>query len=123
MAKKTKKAKKSKMTMILIPGRSSKQGVGLNIGKLKSEYREVTSTVEMNEHDMATLGLAEGDKVRLSNRIGKTVVTCASKTDEDLPRGLLFIAYGPPSSALMDGETFGTGMPGSKNFEVEVESA
>jgi formylmethanofuran dehydrogenase subunit D len=38
-----------------------------------------------------------------------------------LPAGLLFMAYGPPSSQLMAGETQGTGMPNSKSFEVEVE--
>ena len=41
---------------------------------------------------------------------------------EDLPAGLLFIAYGPLSSALMGSETAGSGMPMSKNIEVEVEA-
>jgi formylmethanofuran dehydrogenase subunit D len=31
------------------------------------------------------------------------------------------MAYGPPSSQLMGGDTQGTGMPMSKAFEVEVE--
>ena len=35
--------------MMLIPGRSSKQGTSLNKGKLKEEYLEVTSTLEMNK--------------------------------------------------------------------------
>ena len=34
--------------MMLIPGRSAKQGTSLNQGKLKEEYKEVTSTLEMN---------------------------------------------------------------------------
>ena len=33
------------VTMLLIPGRSSKQGTSLNKGKLGDEYREITSTV------------------------------------------------------------------------------
>ena len=37
--------------MMLIPGRSSKQGTSLNKGKLKEEYQEVTSTLEMNKND------------------------------------------------------------------------
>ena len=83
-------------TMILIPGRTSKQGTSLNIGKLKPEYQEVTSTLEMNQDDMERLGLANGDQVRLSNSVGETVVSCKGRKPADLPSGMLFIAYGPP---------------------------
>ena len=107
-------------SMLLIAGRSSKQGTSLNVGKLKDEYQQVTSTVEMNALDMERLGLKEGDKVRLRSPIGETVVHCKPRKPEDLPAGMLFMAYGPPSSALMAGDTAGTGMPISKNFMVEV---
>ena len=108
-------------TMILITGRSNKQGTSLNAGKLKPEYRDVTSTVEMNTDDMARLGLKEGDKVRLRNEVGESIVRCVGRKPTDLPSGILFMAYGPSSTQLMGGETAGTGMPLSKNFEVEVE--
>ena len=108
-------------TMTLIAGRSSKQGTSLNVGKLKEEYIQVTSTVEMNEGDMVRLGLKEGDKVRLRTEIGEAVVRCKGRKATDLPAGLLFMAYGPSSSQLMGGDTAGTGMPISKNLEVEVE--
>lgn len=108
-------------TMTLIAGRSSKQGVSMNLTKLEGEYVEVTTTLEMNEVDMARLGLKEGDKVRLRSETGETVLRCKSRKAEDLPQGLLFIAYGPSSSQLMGGDTAGTGMPLSKNLEVEVE--
>jgi formylmethanofuran dehydrogenase subunit D len=107
-------------TMLLIAGRTSKQGTSLNAGKLKDEYRDVTSTVEMNALDMARLGLKDGDKVRLRTAVGETVVRCKQRKPEDLPAGMLFMAYGPPSSQLMAGDTAGTGMPISKNFVVEV---
>ena len=64
-----------KEKMILIPGRSSKQGTSLNKGKLKEEYQTVTSTLEVNEDDMIRLGLEAGDKVKLSNEIGETIVS------------------------------------------------
>lgn len=108
-------------TMSLIAGRSSKQGVSLNTGKLEGEYVEVTTTVEMNVDDMARLGLKEGDPVRLRSETGETIVRCKGRKAEDLPAGLLFMAYGPSSSQLMDSDTAGTGMPISKNFEVVVE--
>ncbi len=108
-------------SMILIPGRTSKQGTSLNKGKLKDEYIEVSTTVEMNLDDMTRLKLQEGDQVRLSNEIGSTVVRCKGRKPEDLPAGILFIAYGPPSSQLMGSDTAGSGMPLSKHMRVSVE--
>ncbi len=110
-------------TMILIPGRSSKQGTSLNAGKLKEEYLTVTSTLEMNEDDMKRLKLEKGDKVRLTSEVGETVVTCTPKKASDLPSGMLFIPYGPPSCELMGADTAGSGMPLSKQIEVQVSPA
>lgn len=107
--------------MILIPGRSSKQGTSLNQGKLKDEYKQVTSTLEMNKDDMEKLDLIDGDEVRLSNDTGETTVRCLGVKPEDLPAGTLFIPYGPPSSQLMASDTAGSGMPLSKHMEVEIE--
>ena len=107
--------------MILVPGRSSKQGTSLNQGKLKEEYQEVTSTLEMNQDDMVRLKLVDGDTVRLKNEIGETTVKCIGKKPEDLPAGMAFIPYGPPSSQLMASDTAGSGMPLSKHMEVEIE--
>jgi formylmethanofuran dehydrogenase subunit D len=108
-------------TMTLIAGRTAKQGTSLNAGKLKPEYQDITSTVEMNSEDMARLGLADGDQVRLTTAEGSIVVRCKGRKPEDLPASLLFLAYGPPSGQLMGGDTALTGMPISKNLEVEVE--
>jgi formylmethanofuran dehydrogenase subunit D len=109
------------VSMLLIPGRSSKQGTSLNKGKLKEEYLAVTSTAELGEEDMTRLGLAEGDRIRLSNHVGETVVTCVQKKAGDLPPGMIFMAYGPFSSQLMEEDTAGSGMPLSKHIEVMVE--
>tara|TARA_B100000949_G_C14146733_1_gene392977 strand:- start:300 stop:653 length:354 start_codon:yes stop_codon:yes gene_type:complete len=108
--------------MILIAGRNSKQGTSLNAGKMKPEYIEVTSTVEMNEEDMKKLNVQEGDEVEISRSDAKITAKCGKpKKTEELPSGLIFMAYGPPSSNLMtDGDTAGSGMPISKNLEVEV---
>ena len=107
--------------MLLIPGRSSKQGTSLNKGKLSDEYQEVTSTVEINAEDMARLGFNSGDKLRLKNHIGEVIVTCVPKKATALPHGMIFIAYGPTSSRLMEGDTAGSGMPLSKHLPVQVE--
>lgn len=106
--------------LILIPGRSTKQGTSLNHGKLKDEYIEVTSTLEMNQDDMDKMGLVDGDEVQLKNETGEAIVRCIGKKPEDLPTGVAFIPYGPPSSQLMDSDTAGSGMPMSKHMEVEI---
>jgi formylmethanofuran dehydrogenase subunit D len=107
--------------MTLIGGRSSRQGTSLCAGKLGAEYVEVSSTVEMNADDMARLGLKDNDRVRLRNANGEAIVRCKGRAAKELPAGLLFIAYGPHSSHLMGSGTAGSGMPLSKNIEVEVE--
>ena len=108
-------------TMTLIGGRSSTQGTSLCAGKLGAEYENVSSTLEMNVDDMARLGLKDNDRVRVRSATGEIVVRCKGRAAKDLPSGLLFIAYGPLSSALMDGDTAGSGMPLSKNIEVQIE--
>ena len=108
-------------TMILIGGRTSSQGTSLCAGKLGTEYVDVSSTLEMNVEDMARLGLKDNDRVRVRSATGEIVVRCKGRAAKDLPSGLLFIAYGPLSSALMDGDTAGSGMPLSKNIEVQIE--
>lgn len=106
--------------LILIPGRSLKQGKGMNIGKNTAEYREAVTTMEMNRDDMTRLGVEDGDALQLRASGGQATVHCCGA---DLPEGMAFIAYGPVSSELMDHDTHGSGMPDSKGFEVEVERA
>jgi formylmethanofuran dehydrogenase subunit D len=108
-------------TMTLIGGRSSRQGTSLCAGKLGDEYVDVSSTVEMNADDMARLGLKDNDQVRLRSVVGEAIVRCKARAAKELPAGLLFIAYGPHSSRLMGSDTAGSGMPISKNIEVQVE--
>ncbi len=108
-------------TMTLIGGRSSKQGTSLCAGKLGGEYVELTSTVEMNVEDMARLGLRNESRVRLRTAVGEAIVRCKGRETKDLPPGILFMAYGPLSSQLMAGDTGASGMPISKNLDVEVE--
>jgi len=104
--------------LILIAGRSLKQGTGLNIGKESADYQDAVNRLEMNRDDMLRLGLKNGDKARVKAAGAAVVVHCQ---EAELPAGMAFIAYGPASSELMEQETHGSGMPSSKGFEVEVE--
>jgi formylmethanofuran dehydrogenase subunit D len=106
---------------ILIPGRTSRQGCGISEGKFRENYQEEVHTLLMAAADMQRLGLATGDRVRLTSGSGRAEVAVAAAKGDELPAGLLFIAYGDLSSRLMGGDTHGSGMPTSKGIDVEVE--
>lgn len=109
-------------TFILIPGRTSEQGCGISEGKFQAKYQTEINSLQVAPADMARLGLACGDRVRLTSESGQVaeVPVTPAKADE-LPPGLLFIAYGDVSSRLMGGDTHGTGMPTSKGLDVQLE--
>ncbi|WP_230685506.1 molybdopterin dinucleotide binding domain-containing protein, partial [Streptococcus pneumoniae] len=67
--------------------------------------------------DMTRLGLVDGDRVRLKGEFGQVEVCVISAKKDELPEGLLFIAYGDISCQLMGGDTHGSGMPTSKGLD------
>ena len=108
---------------IFIAGRSSRQGTSLNESKFGRDYLDETSTVLVHPDDLAELGIAAGERVRLRSDYGSCEVVCQATKPGDQPRGLLFMAYGDNSSKLMGGDTHGTGMPTSKGVDVQLERA
>lgn len=108
-------------TFILIPGRTSDQGCGISEGKFGEKYQREINRLQMNPHDMQRLGLAEGDRVRVTSEQGTIDVAVVPAKGDELPAGLLFIAYGNLSSQLMGGDTHGSGMPTSKGIDVQLE--
>lgn len=106
------------MRFLLIPIRTNKQGVQINVGKDGDEYNAIVNTMQMHPDDMKELGIAAGATIRVRTEIGDATFQCK---DGNVPRGLLFVPYGPPTCRLMGGETDGTGMPTSKGWDVEVE--
>jgi len=108
-------------TFILIPGRTAKQGVGISEGKFKEGYRTETETLQVAPQDMQRIGLKNADRVRLTSEWGQIEVNVVASKGDELPPGLLFIAYGDLSSKLMGGDTHGSGMPTSKGLDVELE--
>lgn len=78
---------------LLIPGRTSKQGQQINVGKDDAAYEAIVNTMTMNKEDMGELGIASGAKVRVRTEFGEAEFLCK---DGNIPRGLLFVPYGPP---------------------------
>lgn len=106
---------------VLIPGRTSRQGTSLNEGKSSAEYQQEINTLLACQHDMTRLGLKDGDLVRVWNDVGEFTVPCKTARGDEIPPGLLFIAYGDKSCRLMGGETHCSGMPDSKGMDVFLE--
>jgi formylmethanofuran dehydrogenase subunit D len=107
---------------ILIPGRTSDQGCGISEGKFQDKYQTEINTLQVAPGDMQRLGLAKGDRVRLTTSHGAQVEVAVTPAKKDeLPEGLLFIAYGDISSRLMGGDTHGSGMPTSKGIDVQLD--
>ena len=103
---------------LMNPGRTSKQGQQINIGKDHAEYQAIVNTVTMHPDDMRALGIASGATIRVWNEYGEASFLCK---EGKIPLGMIFVPYGPPTCRLMGGGTDGTGMPTSKGWEVEVE--
>lgn len=108
------------MKLILITGRTLQQGRSSMLGKDSPEYLQETTRAEMNKEDLERIGLREGDRIKARTDAGAALFTCQ---EGKVPRGIIFVPYGPLANQLVGAETQGSGMPSSKGVEVEVEPA
>jgi formylmethanofuran dehydrogenase subunit D len=104
-------------------GRTTKQGRQINVGKDGAEYEAMVTTIIMHPDDMKEIGASSGGTVVVRSENGKGTFLCKEHGGKDgkVPRGMVFVTYGPPTCQLMGQTTDGTGMPTSKGWEVEVE--
>jgi formylmethanofuran dehydrogenase subunit D len=107
-----------KIKVILISGRTSQQGVGLEVGKTSEEYFKSVSYIELNTGDAGSLGIGEGDPVKIETAHGSVVVS--AKLSDKLEPGTSFFPYGLWANQVFGSETGGTGMPNFKGVEAEV---
>jgi formylmethanofuran dehydrogenase subunit D len=109
----------ARLRFIMNAGRTSKQGQQINAGMDDDAYAAIVSTLTFHAEDLKALGVAAGATVRVHSEYGgEATFRCQ---EGKVPRGMIFVPYGPPTCRLMGSETDGTGMPTSKNWEVEVE--
>jgi formylmethanofuran dehydrogenase subunit D len=102
---------------LLNAGRTTKQGQQINIGKDHAEYQAIVSTLTMHPEDMKEAGIVAGATVRVVSETGEALFQCR---EGKVPRGMIFVPYGPPTCHIMGQDTDGTGMPTSKGWEVEI---
>ncbi len=102
---------------ILNTGRTSDQGVGLEIGKTSQEYYDKVAVAFLSGEDMRELGLEENASVKVSTKFGSVIVRCMRG---GLDRGNVFMPLGPWASLVIGVDTEGTGMPMAKGIEAEI---
>src|SRR5262245_29450118 len=108
-----------RMRFIMNTGRTTKQGQQINVGKDHPEYQAIVTTMSMHPDDMKAVGIPSGSDVHVRSEYGEATFRCV---EGKVPRGMIFVPYGPPTCRVMGTYTDGTGMPTSKGWEVEVEA-
>lgn len=101
----------------VISGRTLSQGATVE-EKLTEEYFNAVNYAEMNEEDFESLGLQDGDRVKVKTEFGEVVVYAKKGS---LPKGIVFIPMGPYANMVIDPSTDGTGMPQFKGVKGVVE--
>lgn len=109
------------LEVVLLTGRTRRQGVGLEAGKLTDIYYEATTQVRLDPKDLEKLQVEAGDIVEVKTEYGEVVLraTLAPRPSE----GIAFIPYGPWANCLIDGGTDSTGMPTMKGLKATITPA
>jgi formylmethanofuran dehydrogenase subunit D len=110
------------LKVILLTGRTLRQGQGKEYGKLSERYWKSVSICEIDPEDMKSLGVKEGQNVKINTNYGSVIVR-AVKSLRAPHLGLIFIPYGPWASVVVNPRTHGTGMPSFKGIDAVIEPA
>lgn len=106
----------------LISGRSIQQGVAIEGGKEKPAYRTAAGIIELDPSDLKKLGAWKNTNVKVTSDYGSVIVKAIETTQGPHP-GLGFIPMGPWANAIINPDTYSTGMPTFKGVPVKVEAA
>ena len=107
------------MSVTLISGRTSNQGIGLEEGKLSKTYFESVNHIQISPVDVDKLGLKKGERVRVITEYGS--VTVYWIPEKGLISGMIFFPYGPWANQVYSSLTGSTGMPVMKGIPATIE--
>ncbi|MDP3397287.1 MAG: molybdopterin dinucleotide binding domain-containing protein [Methanoregula sp.] len=110
------------ITLNLITGRTIQQGVAIESGKEKPSYRTAAGIIEMDDADFKRLGLWKNTNVKVTSPHGSVIVKAVESAQGPNP-GIAFIPMGPWANAIIDPNTYSTGMPTFKGTPVTIEVA
>jgi len=111
-----------KITINLISGRTIQQGVAIEGGKEKPLYRTAAGIIELDPEDFKRLGIWKNTNVRVTSPHGNVIVKAMATSQGPHP-GVAFIPMGPWANAIIDPNTYSTGMPTFKGVPVTIEAA
>jgi len=67
--------------------------------KFTDEFRDLCARILLDKQDMASLGLKDGQKVRVQSEVGSVIVIAKTSDDDPHPR-LAFMTFSPWSNQL-----------------------
>jgi len=111
-----------KLKVMLLTGRTLRQGQGKEYGKLSERYWKSVAICEIDPDDLKKLGIKENASVKVTTDYGSVVVR-AVKSLRAPHAGRVFVPYGPWASVIVNPKTHGTGMPSLKGVEATIEPA
>ncbi|MHA1754670.1 MAG: molybdopterin dinucleotide binding domain-containing protein [Candidatus Odinarchaeia archaeon] len=104
------------MKIILITGRSLKQGILVD-GK-KNEMHKILDFCEMNSEDMKKIKVKDGDTVILQNENRK--ITLKVKASENLPKGVIFAPLTPKINKIILYNNSKRGISSGKGVSIDI---
>ncbi|MDT8358084.1 MAG: molybdopterin dinucleotide binding domain-containing protein, partial [Methanomicrobiaceae archaeon] len=105
------------MRAIMTSGRTVTQGRHVE-SKGGVTYSEETSSCHANPVDLLELGIESGECVEVKSDHGSVVLRTIAC--EEVPRGLIFVPYGPFANHITGTRTHSSGMPDFKHVAVEI---
>ncbi len=110
------------LKVLLLTGRTLRQGQGKEYGKLSERYWRSVATCEVDPSDLEKLGTKAGKPVRIITSDGSVTVRAVKSLRGPHP-GRIFVPYGPWASVIVGSKTDGTGMPSFKGIQAVIEPA
>ncbi len=104
--------------VIVTSGRTLNQGRAMEKGKNSQQYIDAVAICEIDAISMNSIGVQDGDIIRVESLLGETVVKV--KTGKDMEPGIAFIPCGPYFNELIGSDTQQTGMPSYKSIDAIV---
>jgi formylmethanofuran dehydrogenase subunit D len=112
----------TRLSALLVTGRTIEQGVGKEHGKASEDYAENVAVCYLDPEDLKNLKIKEKTPVKVSTPQGSVVVRAIESRRGPHPR-LVFMPYGPWANAIANPDTDSIGMPSLKGVPAEVEPA
>jgi len=110
------------LKVLLLTGRTLRQGQGKEYGKLSEKYWKSVAICEIDPNDLIKLNIKENSHVKITTDYGWVVVR-AVKSLRAPHVGRVFVPYGPWASIIINPKTHGSGMPSLKGIEATIEPA